>query len=265
MVKVAASASGDRPQGPGMVDDQRGRQQDQAAEQQRARRHHHRVVIGQPQSEYRGARKRDGGEQDDDFGEDVAAEAAQRIEPDDHGGSGEPQDGAGKLQRRGRFMPRDDPGDDEGKDRRRRGQHHGACRRHILLRPGNHQKRDRRIDGLLLGEQLPGAGIGRKSHSACAQDDEEKERGDQRARRDEGDRGDRTDADLGQRIGGAPAHRQRQQQGVVAPGGTGLRQAERIGRRRGRGIAVRQLGGSRRIRAIWRRCSGPAASAVSPA
>jgi len=29
-----------------------------------------------------------------------------------------------------------------------------------LLRPGDHQKRDRRVDGLLEGEQLPGFGVG---------------------------------------------------------------------------------------------------------
>ena len=77
-------------------------------------------------------------------------ETAERIEADDDGRSGETQDGAGKFQKRGRLVPRDAPGDEKGENRRRRGQHHGTGRRHILLRPGDQQKRDRRIDGLLL-------------------------------------------------------------------------------------------------------------------
>ena len=92
-----------------MVDDQRRRQQHEPAEQQRARRHHHRVVFGQPQPEDRGAGKGDGREQDDDLGEDITAEASQRIEADDHGRSGETQHRAGKLQQRGRLVPRNAP------------------------------------------------------------------------------------------------------------------------------------------------------------
>ena len=52
--------------------------------------------------------------------------------------------------------------------------------------------------------------------------DEQESGGDQRARRDEGDRRDRAEADLGQRIGRTPAARQREQQRIVAPAATGL-------------------------------------------
>ena len=159
-----------RVQGPGVIDDQRRRQQQQAAEQQRACGHHHRVVVGQPQAEDRGAGKRDGGEQDHDLGQDVGVETAERVEADDDGGSGEAEDGAGQFQERRRFVPRDAPGDQEGEYRRRRGQHHRARRRHVLLRPGDHQKRNRRIDGLLLREQLPGFGIRREPHATRVQD-----------------------------------------------------------------------------------------------
>jgi len=116
-----------------------------------------------------------------------------------------------------RLVPGDAPGDQEGEDRRRRGQHHGGRCRHILLRPGDHQERNRRIDGLLLGEQLPGFRIGWKPHPAGVEDNEQEKRGDQRARRDESDRRDRAQPDLGQRIGRAPAARQRQQQRIIAP------------------------------------------------
>ena len=57
------------------------------------------------------------------------------------------------------------------------------------------------------------------------EDDKEKDRGDQRADRDEGDRRDGAEADLGQRVGGAPAARQSQQQGIVAPAPRGLYRA----------------------------------------
>ena len=166
MVTVADQRLGRRPQRPGMIDDQRCRQQQQPAEQQRARRHHHRVVVGSAAAPKIVAQANEMVASRITISAKIlAAEAAERIEADDHGRSGKPEDGAGKLQQRGRFVPRDAPGDEEGEDRRRRGQHHGVGRRHILLRPGDHQERNRRIDGLLLGEQLPGLGVGR--HRAC--------------------------------------------------------------------------------------------------
>ena len=60
-----------RPQRPGMIDDQRHRQQHEPAEHQRACGYHHRIVVGQPHPEDRGAGKGDGGEQDDDLGKDI--------------------------------------------------------------------------------------------------------------------------------------------------------------------------------------------------
>jgi len=115
---------GRRPQRPGMIDEQRHRQQDQPAEQQRARGHHHRIVLGQPQPEDRGAGKRDGGDQDDDLGKDIGIEGCERVEADDHGRSGKPQNRTGKLQQRRWLVPRNAPGDEKRKNRRRRGQHH---------------------------------------------------------------------------------------------------------------------------------------------
>ena len=213
---------GRRPQGPGMIDGQRHRQQYEPAEQERARGHHHRVVVGQPQTEDRRACKRDGGDQDDDLGKDIGIECRERIEADDHGRSGKPQNGAEKLEQRGRLVPGNGPGDEKGEDRRCRGQHHRICRRHILLRPGDQQERKRRIDGLLLGEQLPGPGFHRHRDAADAQDHQQEACCNQGARRDEGDRRKRAEADLGQRIGRTPAARQREQQRIIAPAATGL-------------------------------------------
>ena len=176
MATTATRASARRPQGPGMIDDQRERQQHQPAEQQRARRDHHRVIFGQPQSEDRGAGKGNGGEQDRDLGDDLVTEAAERIEADDDGGAGKAKDGADELEQRRRLMPGDAPGDQEGEDRRGRGQHHRARCGDVKLRPGDHQKRDRRIDGLLLGEQLPGLCVGRQAHAARMQHRDEEER-----------------------------------------------------------------------------------------
>ena len=206
-----------------MIDDQRHRQQYQPAEQQRAGGHHHRVVVGQPQPEDRGACERDGREQDHDLGKDIGVERRERVEADDHGRPGKTQNGADKLQQRGRLVPRNAPGDQKGKDRRRRGQHHGRCRRHILLRPGDQQERKRRIDGLLLREQLPGLGVRRHPHPAHAQDRPAEsaaaisERAEMKVTG-----GNRAEADLGQRIGRTPAARQREQQRIVAPAATDL-------------------------------------------
>jgi hypothetical protein len=80
-----------------VIHDQRHRQQQETAEQQRAGRHHHRIVLGQPQPEDRGAGEGDGCEQDDHLSEDIGIETPQRIEADDHGGSGESQHGPGKF------------------------------------------------------------------------------------------------------------------------------------------------------------------------
>ena len=124
----------------------------------------------------------------------LRVEAAERVEADDHGGSGKTENGAGKFQQRRRLVPRDAPGDEEGEDRRRRGQHHGDRRRHILLRPGDHQKRDGRVDGLLEGKQLPCLDVGRKPEAAGVEDRKQEEGRDERAGRDEGDRRDRTEA-----------------------------------------------------------------------
>ena len=72
-------------------------------------------------------------------------------------------------------------------------------------------------------QALASVGIRSPAH---AQDDEQEGRGDQRARRDEGDRRDRAEADLGQRIGRAPAARQREQQRIVAPAAPDLWSAQ---------------------------------------
>ena len=146
-------------------------------------------------------------------------ERGERVEADDHGRPGQTENGAGKFQQRGGLVPRIAQVIRNGKSASSRPAPRSDagtyCCAQAMSRNGTF-----RFDGLLLREQLPGLAVRRHPHSAYAQDDEQEGRGDQRALRDESDRRGSNRARLGQRIGRAPAARQREQQRIVAPAAT---------------------------------------------